>query len=239
MPILKTLVLTACAAALAGCVGVSHEEELAALPAIAQSPYKKMEETQSPPPGARALVVAGGCFWCIEPLFDELQGVYWAESGYAGGAKPNPTYDEVCSGTTGHAEVVKIVFDPKQIAAEDILRYFFALHDPTTLNRQGPDRGTQYRSAIFFANDEEKALAEKIKAEIAASKLWENPIVTTIEPLRNYTRAEETHQDYYAKFEQAGPAERMRMNAGYCNAIIEPKVRKFREKFASKLKKKG
>jgi peptide-methionine (S)-S-oxide reductase len=189
------------------------------------------------PEGAQSLVVAGGCFWCIEVLFDELKGVYFAENGYAGGSTANPTYEQVLSGRTGHAEVIKIVFDPKQITAADLLRYFFVLHDPTTLNRQGNDVGTQYRSAIFYANAQEKALAEKIKKEISDQKVWNSPIVTTIEPLKNYARAEEYHQDYYAKYEKATPAERMKMNVGYCNAIIEPKVRKFREKFASKLKK--
>jgi peptide-methionine (S)-S-oxide reductase len=191
-----------------------------------------------PPPGAKELVVAGGCFWCIEAIFDELKGVYWAESGYAGGSDANPTYEKVLSGATGFAEAVKIVFNPKEIAADDLLRYFFALHDPTTLNRQGPDRGTQYRSAIFYGSDEEKERAQRIKAEIEKAKLWSDPIVTTIEPIKVYKRAEDYHQDYYVKYEKASPAERMRMNAGYCAAIIEPKVRKFREKYATKLKKK-
>jgi peptide-methionine (S)-S-oxide reductase len=168
-----------------------------------------------------------------------LKGVHHVESGYAGGDRPNPTYSEVCSGRTGHAEVVKVVFDPKLVSAEDLLRMFFVVHDPTTLNRQGPDSGTQYRSAIFFSSPAEKALAEKIKAEIEKEKIWPHPIVTTIEPLKNYTRAEEYHQDYFAKFEKASPAERATMNAGYCSAIIEPKVRKFREKYAAKLKKGG
>jgi peptide-methionine (S)-S-oxide reductase len=189
------------------------------------------------PHGSKSIVVAGGCFWCIEALFDDLKGVHWAESGYAGGEEPNPTYEEVCAGRTGHAEAVKIVFNPKEISAEDLIRYFFALHDPTTLNRQGPDSGPQYRSAIFYSNDEEKSMAEKIKKEISDTKLWNAPIVTTIEPLKNYKRAEEYHQDYFVKFEKATPAERMTMNSGYCSAIIEPKVRKFREKYAAKLKK--
>ncbi len=192
------------------------------------------EET---PKDAKSLVVAGGCFWCIEVLFDELKGVYYAENGYAGGTTPNASYEQVLSGRTGHAEAIKIVYDPKQISAEDLLRYFFVLHDPTTLNRQGNDVGTQYRSAIFYANPEEKVVAETIRKEIAGQKIWPRPIVTTIEPLVNYTRAEEYHQDYYAKYEKATPAERLKMNVGYCNAIIEPKVRKFREKFAAKLKK--
>lgn len=199
-----------------------------------------MEEQKSKdvaPAGAESIVVAGGCFWCIEALFDDLKGVYFAESGYAGGNTPHPTYEEVCSGRTGHAEAVKIVFNPKEVSAGDLLRYFFALHDPTTLNSQGPDHGTQYRSAIFYANDAEKQLAERIKKEVSDAKIFSRPIVTTIEPLKNYSRAEEYHQDYFVKYEKASPAEKMRMNAGYCSAIIEPKVRKFRQTYADKLKK--
>ena len=199
-----------------------------------------MEEQKSKdiaPAGAESIVVAGGCFWCIEALFDDLKGVYFAESGYAGGSTPHPTYEEVCSGRTGHAEAVKIVFNPKEVKAGDLLRYFFALHDPTTLNSQGPDHGTQYRSAIFYSNDADRELAEKIRKEISDAKIWDRPIVTTIEPLKNYSRAEEYHQDYFVKYEKASPAEKMRMNAGYCAAIIEPKVRKFRQKYADKLKK--
>lgn len=189
------------------------------------------------PKDAKSLVVAGGCFWCIEALFDDLKGVVSAENGYAGGAKANVTYEEVCSGTTGHAEVLKITYDPQQVSPDDLLRFFFAVHNPTTLNRQGPDSGTQFRSAIFFANAEEKELAARIKGEIEKSGIWNRPIVTTIEPFTNYTRAEEYHQDYFAKFEKASPMERMKMNSGYCSAIIEPKVLEFRRKYAQKLKK--
>lgn len=209
-----------------------------AMPRLDSNPMTAEQKSHDQAPkDAQSLVVAGGCFWCIEALFDDLKGVYYAESGYAGGDKPNPTYEEVCTGRTGHAEAIKIVFNPKEVSAADLLRYFFVLHDPTTLNAQGPDRGTQYRSAIFYANDQEKALAEKIRKEISDQKVWERPIVTTIEPLKNYSRAEEYHQDYFDKYEKATPAQRMSMNAGYCSAIIEPKVRKFREKFAAKLKK--
>lgn len=203
----------------------------------AQKNVKQMSQTA--PAGSQTIVVAGGCFWCIEVLFDELEGVYFAENGYAGGDVKNPTYHQVVMGGTGHAEVVRIVFDPQKVSGADLLRYFFALHDPTTLNRQGPDTGEQYRSAIFYSNDAEKALAETIRKEISGAKLWKDPIVTTIEPLKNYTAAEDYHQDYFVKYEKATPAERLTMNAGYCSAIIEPKVRKFREKFAGKLKKKG
>lgn len=187
-------------------------------------------------PGHETLVVGGGCFWCLEAMFDELQGVASAESGYAGGERAGVTYEEVCTGTTGHAEVVRIEFDPKVVSREDLLRLFFTLHDPTQLNRQGPDYGPQYRSVVFYASEEERRLAERVRQEIADAKIWPRPIVTTLEPLRNYTRAEDYHQDYFRKFESATPAQRMRMNAGYCAAVIEPKVREFRRKFEDRLK---
>lgn len=183
------------------------------------------------------LVLAGGCFWCVEAIYEELRGVHAVENGYAGGDRSNPTYQQVSTGATGHAEVVKITYDPAEISADDLLRVFFAVHDPTTLNRQGGDVGTQYRSAIFYSSDEEKARAEKIKAEISKSGIWPNPIVTTIEPLKNYTRAEEYHQDYFARYEKADEVERMKFNAGYCAAVVEPKVRKFRKEFVAKLKR--
>jgi peptide-methionine (S)-S-oxide reductase len=187
----------------------------------------------------QTIVLAGGCFWCVEAIYRDLKGVEHVESGYAGGERPGVTYQDVLTGRTGHAEVVKVSFDPKVISAEDILRIFFTIHDPTTLNRQGNDVGPQYRSAIFYSNDAQKALAEKILAEVEKEKIWPNPIVTTIEPLRNYTRAEEYHQGYFARFEKASEAERAKMNAGYCALVIEPKVRKFREKYAAKLRKGG
>lgn len=205
---------------------------------LEKSPMPEPAPVQNPP-GSAVLVVGAGCFWCVEVIFEELEGVHSVESGYAGGKRSGSTYEEVCSGTTGHAEVVKIAYDPKKVSAADLLRLFFVVHDPTTLNRQGPDHGTQYRSAIFFSTPAEKVLAEKIRAEIAGDKIWKNPIVTTIEPLVNYTRAEEYHQDYFARYEKASDAERAKMNAGYCAVIVEPKVRKFREKYASRLKKKG
>jgi len=191
------------------------------------------------PPGAKSLVVGAGCFWCIETLFEDLKGVYDVESGYAGGAKEKVTYEEVCSGTTGHAEVVKVTYDPKVISPEDMLKLFFVAHNPTTLNRQGPDEGTQYRSSIFYATPEEKVLAERVLDEVTKAKIWKDPIVTTIEPLKNYSRAEEYHQDYFAKYEKASPAKRLTMNSGYCAAIIQPKVIEFRKKYADRLKKKS
>lgn len=187
--------------------------------------------------GSKSLYVAGGCFWCLEPLFESLKGVYESESGYAGGKKTGVTYEEVCSGMSGHAETVRVVYNPKEISAEDLLRVFLTIHDPTTLNRQGGDMGTQYRSAIFYTNEEEKHTAEKIRDEIAKAKIWKNPIVTEIAPLKNWTVAEAYHQDYYNTFQNAPATKQMSMNAGYCRAIIEPKVIEFRKKFAEKLKK--
>jgi peptide-methionine (S)-S-oxide reductase len=196
------------------------------------NPTSQNAEPPAIPPTAQTLVVGGGCFWCIEPLFEQLKGVYDVESGYAGGQQAGVTYDQVTSGRSGHAEVIKISFDPAAIKRDDLLRIFLSSHDPTTKDRQGNDVGTQYRSVIFFANPEEKALAERIIAELTSEGLFDKPIVTTIEELKNYTRAEEYHQDYYAKFEQASPEERARMNAGYCTYVITPKIAEFRKKFS-------
>lgn len=182
------------------------------------------------PKGAAELVVGGGCFWCVEAVLEDLKGVYAVEAGYAGGPA-NASYQNIGKG----AEVVKVFFDPKKVSAEDLLRAFFVSHDPTTLNRQGPDTGPQYRSVVFYTGEAEKARARKVIAEVA--KVYKDPIVTTLEPLKNYVRAEEYHQNYFQKFEKATPAQRASMNAGYCTAIIEPKVRKFREKYFDKLKK--
>jgi peptide-methionine (S)-S-oxide reductase len=186
----------------------------------------------------KELVVAAGCFWCVEAIFEELRGVSKVVSGYTGGKVPNPTYEQVCAGITGHAEAVKIYYNPAEVSADDLLRIFFTTHDPTTLNRQGPDTGTQYRSAIFFSNDEEKARAEKIIKEINEAAIWKDKIVTTIEPLKEFYLAEEYHQNYYDTFENANELQKMRMNAGYCRAVIEPKVAKFRQMYRDKLKKK-
>lgn len=189
------------------------------------------------PVKTETLVVAGGCFWCVEVIFRDLKGVSAVESGYAGGFVKNPTYEQVSTGQTGHAEAVKITFDPAVVTAEDLLRIFFTTHDPTTLNRQGPDYGTQYRSVVFVSSASEQARALKIINEVAKSKIYSGKIVTTIEPLKNYSRAEDYHQDYYAKYQKASPFEKQRMNSGYCSNIIGPKVAKFRAKYAEKLKK--
>jgi peptide-methionine (S)-S-oxide reductase len=208
-------------------------------PSAQKSQSAKNVKVKMIPKDAQTLVLAGGCFWCLEVIFEELKGVYDVESGYAGGAKAGITYREVGGGDTGHAEVIKISFDPKVISTEALMRLFFVIHDPTTLNSQGPDYGTQYRSSIFYSNQEEKALAEKILKETNDKKIWQNPIVTTIEPLTNYTVAESYHQDYFVRYEQATPLERAGMNSGYCAAIIEPKVKKFRKEYLDKLKKGG
>ena len=192
------------------------------------------DSTEKPP--TQSLVLGAGCFWCYEPIFERLKGVTEVEVGYAGGASAKTSYAAVCSGTTGHAEVYKVTYDPKKISEEDLLHVFFTVHDPTQKDRQGNDVGTQYRSVIFYKDDAEKARAEKVLKEIDAEKLFPRPIVTTLEPLHNYSRAEEYHQDYWEKLEKASPAERASMNVGYCNAIVTPKVLKYRQKFAHLMK---
>jgi peptide-methionine (S)-S-oxide reductase len=171
--------------------------------------------------------LAGGCFWCLEAVFLELRGVERVESGYAGGHLPNPTYEQVCTGATGHAEVVQVTFDPAILSFRDLLRIFFTMHDPTTLNRQGADIGTQYRSAIFYHSPEQKAAAAEVIAEIAASGVWKDPLVTEVAPLDVCYPAEEYHRDYY----------RQNPRQGYCQFVIAPKVSKLRKLYFEKLKK--
>ena len=170
--------------------------------------------------------LGAGCFWCIEAIYQDVKGVHKVESGYAGGHVANPTYRQVCTGTTGHAEVAQITFDPDVISFEDILTIFWRTHDPTTLNRQGADVGTQYRSAIFYHNEEQKRIAEKSLAETDASGLWPNSIVTEIDPLATFYVAEDYHQNYYND----------NANQPYCRVVIDPKVRKFRKEFKDRLK---
>jgi peptide-methionine (S)-S-oxide reductase len=179
------------------------------------------------------ITLAGGCFWCVEGLFILLKGVSKAESGYTGGHVENPTYEDVGMGQTGHAEAVQLTFDPQVISARDILRIFFTSHDPTTLNQQGPDYGTQYRSAIFYKDAAQKKLAQEVIAEVTKEKIWRRKIVTTLEPLRAFYKAEEYHQNYYGKYAKGQQV----VNVGYCRGIVEPKVLKFRKKYADKLKK--
>ena len=170
-----------------------------------------------------------GCFWCVEAMFQRLDGVVKVESGYAGGHAVNPTYKEVCTGTTGHAEVCRITFDPKKISYETLLSIFWQTHDPTTLNRQGNDVGTQYRSSIFYYNDVQKQLAEKYKTELNASGAFSNPIVTEILAISNYYPAEDYHQNYYNQNSEQS----------YCQFVIAPKVEKLEKVFKDKLKLKG
>ncbi len=177
--------------------------------------------------GRETATLAGGCFWCLEAGFDQLRGVERVQSGYAGGSVANPTYEQVCTGRTGHAEAVQIGYDPAVISFHELLQVFFVIHDPTTLNRQGADVGTQYRSAIFYHTPEQKAEAERVIAELAAAKVWDDPIVTEIVPLQVFYPAEEYHRDYY----------RRHPNQGYCQIVIAPKVAKVRKQYFEKLKK--
>ncbi len=167
-----------------------------------------------------------GCFWCVEAIFSELKGVEEVVPGYCGGDVENPDYKLICTGTTGHAEVCQIYFDPEQISYDELLEVFWTTHDPTTLNRQGNDVGTQYRSVIFYHNEDQKKSAIESKADVAA-KIWDDPIVTEISPYENFYLAEDYHQDYFAN----------NPNQGYCRIVIEPKVLKFRKIFKDKLKK--
>jgi peptide-methionine (S)-S-oxide reductase len=170
---------------------------------------------------------AGGCFWCLEAVYDQVKGVHSVESGYAGGHVDNPTYRDVCNGTTGHAEVVQVHYDGNVVSYQDLLTIFFGIHDPTTLNRQGADVGTQYRSAIFYHNEEQKDIAEKFIKDMEMQKVFDNPIVTQVVPLDKFYMAEDYHQEYFAK----NPYQ------GYCMAVVSPKVSKFRKHFQDLLKK--
>ncbi len=170
--------------------------------------------TQESVPATETALLGGGCFWCLEAVFDGLAGVKSVESGYAGGSTPNPSYEAVCTGRTGHAEVVRVTFDPAVLSYRDLLIVFFTIHDPTTLNRQGGDVGTQYRSVVFAQNDAQRATAEAVKAELVAAKLWRDPIVTEIADAAPFYEAEAYHQEYFTN----NPAQ------PYCRAVVEPKV---------------
>ena len=172
--------------------------------------------------------LAGGCFWCLEAVYDELKGVESVESGYMGGQRANPTYNQVCNGNTGHAEVVQIKYDADVLAFGELLDIFFTIHDPTTLDRQGNDVGTQYRSAIFYHSPEQKAAAEAKIAEIEAAGIWGNRIVTEVAPATTFYVAEDYHQEYFARTGSANP---------YCSVVVAPKVAKFRKAFLDKLKR--
>jgi peptide-methionine (S)-S-oxide reductase len=184
-------------------------------------------QTVSNPPGKEVITLGGGCFWCIEAVFNELKGVEQVESGYSGGSSANPTYRQVCSGTTGHAEVVQVTFDPKVISLKDILGVFFTVHDPTTLNRQEQDVGTQYRSAVFYRSEAQKALSEQVIKEAQVAKLFKDPIVTEITPFKAFYKAEDYHQEYF----------KLNGEAPYCRFVIAPKIAKFREHYRDRLKR--
>jgi peptide-methionine (S)-S-oxide reductase len=171
--------------------------------------------------------LGGGCFWCLEAVYQELEGVVSVTSGYMGGHADNPTYDEVCSGGTGHVEVTQLVFDPEVVSFRDILDVFFTIHDPTSLDRQGNDVGTQYRSAIFYHSEEQKRVAEEAIAEINLEGIWSKPIVTQVRPAEKFYRAEDYHQEYFSNHP----------NQPYCSYIVAPKVKKFREKFRARMRK--
>jgi peptide-methionine (S)-S-oxide reductase len=181
----------------------------------------------SPPSERQVATLAGGCFWCLEAVFQELRGVERVQSGYSGGHVSQPSYEQVCSGTTGHAEAVQITFDPGVISYAELLEVFFTLHDPTTPNRQGPDVGTQYRSAIFHHTDEQRSEAERVIGEVQADGVWPDTIITEVTPLDVFYPAEDYHRDYYLR----NPTQ------GYCQVVIAPKVTKLRQRFLEKLKR--
>jgi peptide-methionine (S)-S-oxide reductase len=185
-----------------------------------------MDSQQTSSKDQEVATLGGGCFWCTEAIFDELKGVEKVESGYSGGKVPNPSYEDVCTGSTGHAESIQITFKPKQISFRDILQIFFTTHDPTTLNRQGADVGTQYRSAIFYHNPEQETVAKEVIKETNASKIWKKPIVSEVVPFKAFYKAEDYHQEYF-KNNSRQP---------YCQVVIEPKIVKLREHYREKLK---
>ncbi|MBC5784344.1 peptide-methionine (S)-S-oxide reductase MsrA [Ramlibacter sp. USB13] len=173
------------------------------------------------------IVLGGGCFWCTEAVFKEVRGVTDVESGYSNGDAPNPTYEEVCTGRTGHSEVVKLTYDPRQVSLDQLLQVFFVVHDPTQMNRQGNDVGTQYRSGIYYTTEEQKQVADDLIRQMSQEKLFGRPIVTEVQPLRNYHPAETYHQDFFEK----NPTQ------GYCLAVAAPKVAKFRKTFVELTRK--
>ncbi len=196
--------------------------------AISQAQNNNHKKSQSPASNEKEIAtIAGGCFWCLEAVFDELRGVANVESGYSGGDAQNPSYEQVCVGTTGHAEAIQITFDPKAISFQKILEVFFSVHNPTTLNQQGADEGTQYRSAIFYHSPEQKNIAESVIKEVNNLKVWNDPIVTEVTPFVAFYRAEDYHQDYYNR----------NSRQSYCQMVISPKLTKVRKQFKSLLKK--
>jgi peptide-methionine (S)-S-oxide reductase len=192
---------------------------------FSQNNTKTKKMTQS---NMETITLGGGCYWCVEAVYENLKGVKSVVSGFSGGKIADPSYEEVCSGTTGHAEVVQITFDKNVTSLDEIFKVFFTVHDPTTLNRQGADKGTQYRSVIFYNDDEQKKEAQSIIAALKNSKVYENPIVTTLEPFTKFYKAEDYHQNYYAN----------NKSQPYCQMVIQPKIEKFEKVFKDKLKTK-
>jgi peptide-methionine (S)-S-oxide reductase len=186
-----------------------------------------MSMQDQPGPARETTTLAGGCFWCLEAVYDDLRGVESVVSGYMGGQTANPSYDAVCSGRTGHAEVVQVVFDPAKVSFRELLEVFFVIHDPTTQDRQGNDVGSQYRSAVFYHSPEQKAAAEEVIARLDRAKLYDDPIVTQVAPASTFYPAEDYHQEYF----------RRNPNQPYCAFVVKPKVAKFRKHFLEKVKK--
>ena len=188
----------------------------------------KITQTMISAENLDTITLGAGCFWCVEALFQQLKGVYSVESGYSGGHVKNPSYKEVCTGNTGHAEVCQIVYDPSEVSLNEILEVFWNTHDPTTLNRQGADMGTQYRSVIFYHNEDQRRYAEEMKSKLNQAGIWETPMVTEIVPFENFYKAEDYHQEYYIN----------NTSQPYCRMVITPKLEKFKKVFADKLKEK-
>jgi peptide-methionine (S)-S-oxide reductase len=214
--------------ALLSCAQSTNSENKLTMSSNQSTPASHNETARLNPEGLDTATFANGCFWCTEAIFEQLDGVITAESGYTGGQKENPTYKEVCSGETGHAECLQIVYDPKKISFDELLEVFWQTHDPTTLNRQGGDVGTQYRSGIFYHNEEQRQKAEKYKAALDQSGAFDNPIVTEITRFEKFYPAEDYHQQYFENNENNNP---------YCTMVIRPKLDKFKKVFKDKLKK--
>lgn len=185
------------------------------------------QSTMSPTQVKEVATLAGGCFWCLEAIYDQLRGVEDVVSGYAGGQRPNPSYEQVCTGATGHAEVVQITFDPQVVSFRELLEVFFTIHDPTTLNRQGADVGTQYRSAVFFHSPAQQTIVQQVIRDLEDAAIWQHKIVTEVTPFTVFYPAEAYHQEYFAHHPEQG----------YCQIVIAPKVAKFRQKYLSRLTK--
>lgn len=224
MKIMKSIVQTFIA--LSGIIMISCESPNAQTAKSVQADMKTMEENKKPSGEVDTAVFGAGCFWCVEAIFLQLNGVQEVVSGYSGGARENPSYDQVCSGATGHAEVIQVIYDPAKLTFVELLEVFWGVHDPTTLNRQGADVGTQYRSVIFYTNDNQKKLAEEYKTKLNVSGAFPQPVVTEISPLKAFYKAENYHQNY---FNENG-------SQPYCSLVIKPKLEKFKKVFGDKMK---